>query len=70
MPRAFVDRKGKTHHEGEAGYELAKIYDVEDTMRSLLWAIVDLQHRVAALDGKGVNCYPGDVYHPDERPPE
>lgn len=69
MPRSFVDRKGKIHTETDPDYATAKVHDLEQTVRDLMFAVCDLQLRLAKVDD-GPVPWPADTYDPEDRGPD
>jgi hypothetical protein len=59
----ITDKDGKTYGEGDPDYLKVKVSNLEDTVRELSTAVVDLQHRVSRLDGEQLQ-WPGDTYEP------
>jgi len=52
---------GKTHKPSDPDYWQAKTRDLEDTVRGLTQAVVNLQRRVSQLDGEELD-WPADTY--------
>ncbi len=61
MTKRIQDQAGRTHAEGEPGYDNARIENLEATVRDLMAAVVDLQHRLARVDNEEPQ-WPGDTY--------
>lgn len=62
-PRAIMDKDGKLVSEGDPRFDRVRLDNLEDTMRELQRAIVDIQHRLSRLDGEDLQ-WPGDTYEP------
>ncbi|MEA2495431.1 MAG: hypothetical protein QOJ29_3342 [Thermoleophilaceae bacterium] len=70
MPHGILDSKsGKVVMEGEPGFLEAKVRNLENVIRDLTAALVDVQHRLAEVDGRGVDYYPGIAYGPGDLDP-
>ena len=63
MPRAISDRSGRTVREGDPDFDKVRIDNLEEQVRELLTAVVDLQHRLSRVDGEDLQ-WPGDTYGP------
>lgn len=61
---SIIDPKsGRRVAEGEPGYLEAKVANQEVTIRELVMAVVDLQHRLSTVDSEQLQ-WPGDTYEP------
>lgn len=58
-----MDQAGRLQAEGTPGYDNARIENLEATVRDLMAAVVDLQHRLARVDNEELQ-WPGDTYPP------
>lgn len=63
MPRAIMDSQGRTVREGDADYDKVRIDNLEELLREIQTAVIDLQNRVSRLDGEDLQ-WPADTYGP------
>lgn len=69
MPRSVIDAKsGRTFKESDPDFDKVRINNLESQVHELVTAVVDLQNRVARLDGEDVQ-WPGDTYEPTHTAP-
>lgn len=69
MPRGVTDDTGRIVMEGAPHYDKVRIDNLEQTVRELIAAVGELQHRLGKVDG-GELAWPGDTYEPPDLPPE
>lgn len=62
-PRAITDKGGKTVQESDPSFDKVRQNNLEDTVREIQRAVVDIQHRLTRLDGEDLQ-WPGDSYEP------
>lgn len=67
-PRAITDKNGRLISEGDPNFDKVRLDNLEDTVRELHRAIVDIQHRLTRLDGEPLQ-WPGDTYEPTHTAP-
>lgn len=67
-PRAITDKDGRIIREGDSDFDKVRIDNLEDRIRDLHTAIVDIQHRLTRLDGEALQ-WPGDNYEPTHTEP-
>lgn len=59
-------RTGKRVTGTDPDYLPTRILVLQDEMRGLAAAVVSLQHRLSAVDGKPIDEWPGDTYAPGQ----
>jgi hypothetical protein len=69
VARNITDSQGRRHGEDDSAFDNVRIDNLEQTVRELIVAVGELQHRLAAVD-KGDLRWPGDTYQPPGVPPE
>jgi hypothetical protein len=62
VPR-ITDSKGKTYGEGDPQYDKVRVDNLEEQVRELTTAVVDLQHRLSRVDSEALQ-WPADTYGP------
>jgi len=67
-PRAITDKNGKVVSEGDPRYDSVRLDNLQEEVRELHRAIVDIQHRLSRLDGEALQ-WPGDSYEPTHTEP-
>lgn len=68
MPHAITDSQGKIYKEGDPDYDKVRINNLEEQVRELTTAVVDLQHRLSRVDKEDLQ-WPGDTYEPTNTQP-
>jgi hypothetical protein len=63
MPRAITDSQGRTVREGDADFDKVRIDNLEQQVREIQTAVIDLQNRVSRVDGEDLQ-WPADTYEP------
>ncbi len=67
---SIVDSKtGQTYAPDHADYMRVKVEKLENRVRELTMALVDVQNRLTNLDGLP-RQWPGDTYEPQKLPPD
>jgi len=61
-------KNAKSYGPDDPDYDKVRISNLEDTVRELQKAIVDLQHRTSRLDHEDLQ-WPGDTYEPTRTTP-
>ena len=62
MP-AIIDSEGRVVKEGDPNYDKVRIDNLQEQVRELTTAVVDLQNRLSRLDNEPLQ-WPGDTYEP------
>lgn len=65
---AITDRDGNTFHEGHPDCDKVRISNLQDQVRELQTAIIDLQNRMSRVDSEDLQ-WPADTYEPAHTQP-
>jgi hypothetical protein len=68
MSKAITDKNGSIINEGDPRYDSVRVDNLQEEVRELHRAIVDIQHRLSRLDGESLQ-WPGDTYEPTHTDP-
>jgi len=63
-----MTRDGRIVRESDPDFDRVRLDNLEDELREIHKAVVDIQHRLTRLDGEPLQ-WPGDTYEPTHTDP-
>jgi hypothetical protein len=67
-PRSIQDKNGRLVRQGDPRFDTVRLDNLEEDVREIHRAIVDIQHRLTKIDGEPLQ-WPGDTYEPTHTTP-